>query len=202
MAQCELASRQLLQCLRQSYRSSFGALQVQSTRSFTSTAASSEEAQAEAQRSQPFYRAPDPSLVTSPRLERRLIRAGRFPIGSRRRRAALQDSLNIPFEQLPFQCFQEARKVLLEDRAEKLEQIEKERGRLERLRAANPEDVGGEAQKQTRIKSMEKHLEKLKILADINDPMIKKRFEDGMGKPMVIDANIYLLRKLIEEQAI
>ncbi|EEP80175.1 conserved hypothetical protein [Uncinocarpus reesii 1704] len=180
MAHCELASKPLLQCLRQSYRNGFVALPLQSARSFASTSTLSEEAQADSSK-QPFYRAIDPALVSSPRLERRLIRAGKFPIGSRRRRAALQDSLNIPFEQLPYQCFQEARKVLLEDRAEKLKQIETERGRLERLRAANAEDVGGEAQKQTRIKSMEKYLEKLKVLADINDPMIKRRFEDGLG---------------------
>lgn len=30
-----------------------------------------------------------------------------------------------------------------------------------------------------RLIAMQKYLEELKILADINDPMIKKRFEDG-----------------------
>ena len=40
---------------------------------------------------------------------------------------------------------------------------------------------GGERQKQIRLDSMSRHLEKLKILADINDPLIKKRFEDGEG---------------------
>ncbi|EER25073.1 hypothetical protein D8B26_007672 [Coccidioides posadasii str. Silveira] len=180
MAHCELASKQLLQCVRQSYKGGLAALQLQSTRSFTSTAIPFEEAQAETP-TQPFYRAPDPALVTSPRLERRLIRAGKFPIGSRRRRAALQGSLNIPFEQLPYQCFQEARKVLIEDRAEKLKQIEIERARLEKLRAVKPEDIGGEALKQSRIKGTERYLEKLKILADINDPLIKRRFEDGLG---------------------
>ena len=30
--------------------------------------------------------------------------------------------------------------------------------------------------------AMERHLEDLKILADVNDPVIKKRFEDGQGK--------------------
>jgi large subunit ribosomal protein L35 len=29
---------------------------------------------------------------------------------------------------------------------------------------------------------MRRYLERLKILADINDPMIKKRFEDAEGK--------------------
>ncbi|KAI2082572.1 mitochondrial 54S ribosomal protein YmL35 [Ophidiomyces ophidiicola] len=176
-----MASKPFLQCFRQTYRSGFAALHLQPNRSFSSTAASQEGAQGEVPKEQPFYRAPDPFLVTSPRLERRLIRAGKFPVGSRRRRAALQNSPNISFPQLPYQCFQEARKIILEDRAEKLKQIETERGRLERLRATTPEDDAGKAQKQTRIKSMEKHLEELKILADINDPMTKRRFEDGMG---------------------
>ena len=41
--------------------------------------------------------------------------------------------------------------------------------------------MGGEHIKKGRIIAMEKHLEELKILADINDPVIKKRFEDGQG---------------------
>lgn len=179
MAHRELASKPLIQCLRQTYRNGT-ALPVQPYRSFTSTFPVQNEAQEEV-RKQPFYRDPDPTLVTSPRLERRLIRAGRFPVGSRRRRAALQGSENIPFEKLPYQCFQEARKVLLEDREEKMKQIEMERGRLERLRAADPATVGGEAKKKTRITSMEKSLERLKINVDINDPLVKRRFEDGKG---------------------
>ncbi|EGD96633.1 mitochondrial large ribosomal subunit YmL35 [Trichophyton tonsurans CBS 112818] len=182
MAHCEAASKPILQCLRQAYRGRLAASQLRLDRSFSSTAAISTSAGTEAAApKESFYKAIDPELVSSPRLERRLIRAGKFPVGSRRRRAALQGSPNYPFEQLPFQCFQEARKVLQEDREEKLQQIEKERARLARLREADPATVGGEAQQQTRIKSMEKHLEKLKILADINDPLVKKRFEDGMG---------------------
>ncbi|KAM5467412.1 mitochondrial 54S ribosomal protein YmL35 [Microsporum audouinii] len=180
MAHCEAASKPILQCLRQAYRGRLTASQIRLDRSFSSTTTTNAEAQPAAPK-EPFYRVLDPELVSSPRLERKIIRAGKFPIGSRRRRAALQGSPNHPFEQLPFQCFQEARKVLQEDREEKLQQIEKERARLARLREADPATVGGEAQKQIRIKSMEKHLEKLKILADINDPLIKKRFEDGMG---------------------
>ena len=78
--------------------------------------------------------------MTSPRLERRLLRQGTAPIGSRRRRAALQDSASIPFEQLPYQCFQEARKVLLADREEKLKEIETMRQRLARQESLS---VGG-----------------------------------------------------------
>lgn len=70
----------------------------------------------------------------------------------------------------------------MEDREEKLKQIDAERARLATLRERDAADVGGEAQKQNRIRSMERHLEKLKILADINDPIVKKRFEDGEGK--------------------
>jgi large subunit ribosomal protein L35 len=109
------------------------------------------------------------------------MREGTPPIGSRRRRAALRTSDNIPFEQLPYQCFQEARKVLLEDRQEKLKAIEVERARLARLRERDAAEMGGEHRKQVRIRSTEKYLEKLKILADINDPIVKKRFEDGLG---------------------
>ncbi|PGH34952.1 hypothetical protein GX50_02190 [[Emmonsia] crescens] len=195
MAHCELASRPLFQCLRHTYKKTLPVVQFPSTRAFSSTPATKDEAQPETPRSQPFYRAPDPALVTSPRLERRLVRAGNHPIGSRRRRAALQDSPNIPFELLPYQCFQEARKILLEDREEKLKQIETERGRIARLRAADPATMGGELQKNNRLRSMEQHLEHLKILADINDPVIKKRFEDDLG-----DMNRPIYRYLADQK--
>ena len=44
-------------------------------------------------------------------------------------------------------------------------------------------DCGGEYAKKGKLVRMHKTLEELKILADINDPMIKKRFEDGEGRP-------------------
>lgn len=109
------------------------------------------------------------------------MRQGTFPIGSRRRRAALQSSNNIPFEQLPYQCFQEARKVLLADRAEKLEQIEMMRQRIARLEALSSEEAGGEQSQKSRLRAMQLHLERLKIHADINDPLVKRKFEDGQG---------------------
>ena len=125
----------------------------------------------------------DPALVTSPSAEKAFMKTSTVPIGSRRRRAALQSSQNLPFEQLPYQCFQEARKVLQEEREEKLEQIKVERARIARLQAQDMTGKGEEAQKQkqTRLRSMQTYLEKLKILADVNDPVIKKRFEDGQG---------------------
>ncbi|RMD42698.1 hypothetical protein DV735_g2396, partial [Chaetothyriales sp. CBS 134920] len=103
-------------------------------------------------------------------------------LGPRRRRLAVQQTSAIPFNQLPYQCFQEARSILIADRAEKLQQIEKERTRIERLKATDAADVrGGEPAKEARLRSMSDYLEKLKVWADINDPNVKRRFEDGKG---------------------
>lgn len=189
MAHCERASKPLLQCLRNTYSKGVGGIPIQ-TRAFQS-AAGLGEAQSEPT-SQPFYKAPDPSLVSSPRLERRLLRQGTSPIGSRRRRAALQGSSNIPFEQLPYQCFQEARKVLLNDRAEKLEQIEKMRQRIARVEALSLEESGGEVPHKSRLRAMQLELERLKILADVNDPLVKRKFEDGHG---TLPSCLFQLRK-------
>jgi large subunit ribosomal protein L35 len=109
------------------------------------------------------------------------VREKNPPIGSRRRRLALQDSSGIPFEQLPYQCFQEARKILIADRQEKLKEIESNRARILRLQESDPALSGGEARKQQRLKSLMTSLERLKILADINDPLVKRKFEDGLG---------------------
>lgn len=177
MAHCERASKTLLQCLRNTYTRSLPGVHAQA-RGFQSTPG---VAEAQPEQSQPFYKSPDPELVSSPRLERRLMRLGTTPIGSRRRRAALQSSNNIPFEQLPYQCFQEARKVLLADRAEKLEQIEKMRQKIARVEALSPEEAGGEQSQKSRVRAMQLHLERLKIHADINDPLVKRKFEDGQG---------------------
>lgn len=68
-----------------------------------------------------------------------------------------------------------------EDRQEKVAQIEVERARIQRLKEQDAMVSGGDLQKETRLASMRRHLEKLKILADINDPLVKKRFEDGHG---------------------
>lgn len=180
MAHCERASKPLLQCLRATYVRGLPGVHGQSARGFQSTAAPRDEAQAESQ-NLPFNKNPDPTLVSSPRLERRLMRKGIAPIGSRRRRAALQNASNIPFEQLPYQCFQEARKILLADREEKLKEIESTRQRLSRLQSVSLEEAGGLQVKKSRTRAMELHLERLKILADINDPLVKRRFEDGLG---------------------
>ena len=130
----------------------------------------------------------NPNFVESKRDERRLIRReGIQPIGSRRRRAALRRSAmrktpEIPFEQLPYQCFQEARKFLATDREEKLAAIRTQTLRLGNLMAQDSTISGGEEAKERRIRSMRNHINELVILADINDPMVKKTFEDGLGK--------------------
>ena len=124
----------------------------------------------------------DPNTASTRREERILIRQGNPPVGSRRRRAAVRTTQDIPFEQLPYQCFQEARKVLLEDRQQKIKEIETQRARIERLKM---QDTGNRRMalqfKEKRLLSMMQRLEKLKVLADINDPLVKKRFEDGKG---------------------
>lgn len=128
-----------------------------------------------------FRSNPDPLTVFDPQTKNELVQAGIPLLGSRRRRIALQGTSGIPFNQLPYQCFQEARKILIEDRELKLKQIQTERARIARLQATTPRDAGEEAYKQKRLRSMQTTLERLKILADINDPMVKKRFEDGLG---------------------
>jgi large subunit ribosomal protein L35 len=69
----------------------------------------------------------------------------------------------------------------MEDRVEKVRMIEKERAKIARLREVPDEQAGGTRQRETRLRSMQKTLEHWKILADINDPMVKKKFEDGLG---------------------
>ena len=113
-----------------------------------------------------------------------------MPVGSRRRRLLLRTfaqngETGIPFTQLPYQCFQEARKYLAEDRKEKIAAIELFRKRIINLMAQDPVSSGGEQMKQRRLDGMKKTLEHYKILADINDPMVKKNFEDGKG--MILD---------------
>ena len=72
-----------------------------------------------------------------------------------------------------------------QDRAAKIAQIVKETEKIKLLEARDASEFeGGEAAKQTRIKSLRNYVEELKILADINDPEVKRRFEDGRGAYM------------------
>lgn len=84
--------------------------------------------------------------------------------------------------------------MLAEDRAEKIEVIEQQRDRIQRLKAQDASVSGGEWQKSNRLASMQRHLEQLKILADINDPLVKKRFEDGQGMVIQIDTYRYMAK--------
>lgn len=180
MSTCQKAARPLHRCLQQAQTSCHLS---HSIRSLTTTCQRHSEAATAETSTSPTTKY-NPLTVSSPRGERALLRSGINPIGSRRRRAALKSADNLPFEQLPYQCFQEARKVLQADREEKLQAIEQERARIARLTAQDASTIpGGERQKQIRLDSMSRYLEKLKILADINDPLTKKRFEDGEGMP-------------------
>ncbi|TDZ59900.1 54S ribosomal protein L35 [Colletotrichum trifolii] len=130
----------------------------------------------------------DPNTAVAPWAEKDLWKAGTPPVGSRRRRYAIRTSQNLPFEQLPFQAFQEARKILAADREEKLAAIIAETAKIKRLESLEANEIkGGERMRQMKLSSLRKHVEELKILADINDPAVKRRFEDGlgdMGKPI------------------
>ncbi|SPO06877.1 related to ribosomal protein YmL35 of the large subunit, mitochondrial [Cephalotrichum gorgonifer] len=121
----------------------------------------------------------NPETVLGFKAERELAKSGTPPVGSRRRRAALRAGANIPFEQLPYQCFQEALAVIRADRDEKVAAIKAELFKIARLEAIEGEE--GAERRALRIASLKKHVESLKILADINDPLVKRRFEDGLG---------------------
>ena len=79
--------------------------------------------------------------------------------------------------------------MLAKDREEKIEKINQQRGRIQRLSeqdvTAGLQDEDRKAKalmtKEKRLKSMKATLEELKIHADVNDPIVKKRFEDGLG---------------------
>ncbi len=135
----------------------------------------------------------DRNTTTAHWAERRLVRLGTPPVGSRRRRAAIRTSQNLPFEQLPYQCFQEARRVLQEDRREKVAAVRRGLAKIRRLEAIDPSQVtGGERVRQMRLASLRKQLEEYKILADINDPLVKRRFEDGLGKAATFFFSLFL----------
>ena len=134
----------------------------------------------------------DPEMVENKKQERRLLRReGVQPVGSRRRRAALRLSAirnteEIPFEQLPYQCFQEARKFLQEDRMEKLKEIKTQQQRIQAVAAS----TASEQSKRDKIARMKMHMNDLIIQADINDPTVKRKFEDGQGMwKLYIDTN-------------
>ncbi|KAI1825558.1 ribosomal protein YmL35 [Xylaria intraflava] len=159
-------------------------------------AAHSKDAAAEPPKLRMQDRLVDPNTTTAHWAERKLMRAGTPPIGSRRRRAAIRSSENLPFEQLPYQCFQEARKILQEDREEKLAALAKALEKVKRLEETPAEQVpGGQRKKDMRLASLREYIEEVKILVDINDPMVKRKFEDGTG-----DMNKPIYRHLAEKK--
>jgi large subunit ribosomal protein L35 len=90
--------------------------------------------------------------------------------------------MGLPFLQMPYQCFQEALKVIAQDREQKVAQIKATAGKIRRLEESDGSQLKkGVAMKELRLKNLRKYLEELKILADSNSPLVKKNFEDGLG---------------------
>lgn len=170
MSRCQAVARPLARQLRPQC----------AIRPFSTGAARAAAATEEAK--QPSALDLDPNSVL-PEFETDLIKAGKMPIGSRRRRVAMRTTASLPFEQLPYQAFQEARAILAADRQEKVAKIQEE---LEKISLLEKKDAallkGGQAMKDTKLASLRRYVEQLKIQADINDPLVKKRFEDGLGK--------------------
>lgn len=127
----------------------------------------------------------DPNTTTLAWAEKKLLKEGINPVGSRRRRAAVRQTPGIPFEQLPFHCFQEARQLLAADRAQKMEEIVHAYQKLKKVEA-QPAKPGEEAFKMKRLLSMRRELERLKVYADINDPAVQRKFEDGFGMSFLL----------------
>lgn len=143
----------------------------------------------------------DPDTVL-PDFEASIMKSGRMPVGSRRRRVALRTTTDsVPFEQLPYQAFQEARKILAADREDKLQRIRTELSKIAWLEARDASEIkGGQYMKDTKLASLRRHVDQLKILADVNDPLVKKRFEDGQGTDSPRNASApyscFLLRRV------
>ncbi|KAH8888676.1 PEBP-like protein [Thozetella sp. PMI_491] len=194
MSRCQQVGRPIVRSLRQAHSPSAHQIQSIGGRPFslsasrrddgvtTTTSTTADGAPKKLMDDAVFRKLMDPNTTTMPWAEKKLEAMGTPPIGTRRRRAALRSSDNIPFEQLPYQCFQEARKILAADREDKIRKIVAEGEKIRRLEAADASTFrGGEAYKQKRLESLRREVEELKILADINDPEVKRRFEDGLG---------------------
>ncbi|KAK2592120.1 mitochondrial 54S ribosomal protein YmL35 [Conoideocrella luteorostrata] len=189
MSRCQAIARPLARQLRQPC----------AIRPFTTGAPRAaevqEQAAAAASSTEPSALDLEPDTVL-PEFEAQLIKAGKMPIGSRRRRVAMRTTQNLPFEQLPYQAFQEARKILAADREDKLSRINAELEKIDKLEKKDAADInGGQKMKDTKITSLRREVDRLKLLADANDPLVKKRFEDGMG-----DMNKPIYRALAEKK--
>lgn len=177
MSRCQAVLRPLARQLRPQY-----------IRPFTSAPVRAADTQSQAP-SPPAEMSPldlDPNTVL-PEFEAELIKAGKMPIGSRRRRVAMRTTGDLPFEHLPYQAFQEARKILSADRETKLAQITKELNKISLLEARDASEIkGGQKMKDVKLGSLRRYVDELKILTDINDPVVKKRFEDGLGTQLIL----------------
>jgi large subunit ribosomal protein L35 len=202
MSSCQRVARPLNRSLRQVQAPSFTL-----NRAFAQSAARRDEVTTTTSAAPPSEPVPSPAsvnasssapqasakidreTVTEYWAERKLVKRGQAPIGSRRRRAAIKTSRNVPFELLPYQCFQEARLVLQEDRQEKIKAIQSTLASIKRLEDTPADQLpGGERKKNMRLTSLREHVQELKILADINDPIVKRKFEDGLGKAISCNA--------------
>jgi hypothetical protein len=112
---------------------------------------------------------------------RKLRRRGVVVTGDRRSRLAKLTTPDLPFESLPYECFQEAMKVLRTDRQEKVDKIVETKKRIAVLEAKRTEDDRAENARLKKLKSLRDYAAELEILADINDPVVKRKFEDGTG---------------------
>ncbi|KAK0626705.1 phosphatidylethanolamine-binding protein [Immersiella caudata] len=181
MPRSQQVARPIVRSLQQSCSAAVPQTRSIAARQFSSTASRNDEGTTQ----QPAASAPQrlSDIVTGSHwTPEQLEKLTSHTMGSRRRRAALATSSDIPFEQMPYQCFQEARKIVNEDRQEKVAKIIAETEKIKRIEAANASTFrGGESYKQKRLVSLRAYVEELKILADINDPLVKRRFEDGMG---------------------
>jgi large subunit ribosomal protein L35 len=63
-----------------------------------------------------------------------------------------------------------------------LEEIRKQREHIEWLKEKVVVGEQEEQKKATLLRDMNQRLEKAKIWADMNDPLVKKKFEDGLGE--------------------
>lgn len=183
MATCRQAVRPLAQCLRTEASSSVSTLPLRPLTTTSKSAGESYRVLRERPEGEIDPLELDPNTAVAPWAEKDLWKAGTPPVGSRRRRYAIRTSGNIPFEQLPYQAFQEARKILAADREEKIAAIKAETEKIRRITETDASVYkGGEKKKAMRLESLRRHVEELKILADINDPNVKRRFEDGLGE--------------------
>jgi large subunit ribosomal protein L35 len=124
----------------------------------------------------------DPQTVYTHKQERLLWKnQRRRPIGSRRKRVAMATGAGLAFEQLPYQCFQDARKILADDRNELLDKIKAQSERIDKLKEQQGQSQEVDSNSRV-LRSLAKHVEQLTLEADGRDPVILKTFEDGKGK--------------------